>query len=258
VVVVVLTVVHLVNELQRHEHSALFGGVVGAGILVFLLALALAYRRSVVAAVAVGVLAFAELALQISTHFAVGPTDLSTLAPTQGIGFTIVLVFLGTACLMTLVVAIVYTTNPDGQARRLRSLPLLGVSLAGAVLLLLHAADDVPRKGFGGLSVEDGTLIAVVTAAVWVVGAMWMASALRRGAILVAGATLNVWWPFYTLHLAPSGVSLDAIRHQSGLIFVLVAAAAAISAAYGFVVAVLWLGLASIPWRVRALRIVRA
>jgi hypothetical protein len=251
-IIVPLTVIHLVDEMQRHEYIGLYAVVVAVGILGFLLSLFLAYRGSLLAAIAVGVLAFGELALQVSTHFAAGPTDLSTLVPTQGMWFIIVLLFLGTACLLELVVALVATINGDGWARQIRSLPLLAVSVTGASLFLLHAAYDVRWKGFGGLNVEDGALLAMVTAALWILGALWTASAIRRGTILVSVSTLNVWWPFYTLHLGPSGVSLTAIGHRSGLGFALIAAGAALLAAYAFLVAILWLGFVSMPPHIRA------
>jgi hypothetical protein len=254
--IVPLTVIHLIDEMLRHEYIGLYTAVVVAGIFGFLVSLALAYRGSILAAIAVGVLAFAELALQVSTHFAAGPTDLSTLAPKQGTWFTIVLLFLGTACLLELVVALVATINGDGRARQMRSLLLLAVSVVGASLLLLHAAYEVRWKGFGGPNVEDGALFAMVIAAVWILGALWTASAVRRGAVLVALATVNVWWPFYTLHLSRSGVSLAAIRHRSGLGFALIAAGAGGLAAYTFVVAILWLGFVSMPPQGRA-RIIR-
>ncbi len=249
---VVLTLIHLANELQRHEHSTLFAAVIVAGTLVFLAALAFTYRGSTLAAVAVGVLAFGELALQLSTHFAAGPLALSALAPTEGVWFTVVLFFLATTCLLTLAVAAVATTNAFGHARRTGSLPLVWVSLAGALLLLLHAVDDVGRKGFGGLSVEDGAFVALPTASAWVLGALWTAGPLRRGLILVAVATANVWWPIYTLHLSPSGVSLARIQQHGGLGFALVAAGAGVLALYAFVVAILWLGAVSLPDRARA------
>jgi hypothetical protein len=249
---VVLTLIHLANELHRREHSPQFAAVVVVGSLVFLAGLAFAYRGSTLAAVAVGVLAFGELALQLSTHFAAGPLALSALAPTEGIWFTIVLFFLAATCLLTLAVAVVATTNPFGHARRTGSLPLVGVSVAGALLLLLHAVDDVGRNGFGGLSVEDGAFVAVATAAAWVVGALWTAGGLRRGLIVVAVATLNVWWPIYTLHLSPSGVSLARIQQKSGIGLALIAAGAGALALGAFVVAIVWLALVSLPDRARA------
>jgi hypothetical protein len=216
---VVLTLIHLASELQRHEHSTLFAAVVVLGSLAFLAGLAFASRGSTLAAVAVGVLAFGELALQLSTHFAAGPLALSALAPTGGIWFTIVLFFLAATCLLTLAVAVVATTNAFGHARRTGSLPLVGVS-------------------------------AVATA--WVLGALWTAGALRRGLIVVAVATLNVWWPIYTLHLSPAGVSLARIQQKSGIGFALIAAGAGALALCAFVVAILWLVLVSLPDRARA------
>src|SRR5207245_1437422 len=249
---VVLTLIHLTSELHRQEHTLLFAAVVVVGSLAFLAGLAFAYRGSTLGAVAVGVLAFGELALQLSSHFAAGPLALSGLAPTEGIWFSVVVFFLAATCLLTLAVAVVATTNACGRAQRTGSLPLVGVSVLGALLLLLHAVDDVGRSGVGGLSVEDGAFVAVATAAAWVLGALWTGGALRRGLMVVAVATLNVWWPIYALHLSPSGVSLARIQQKSGLVFALIAAGAGALALCACVVAIVWLALVSLPDRARA------
>jgi hypothetical protein len=94
--------------------------------------------------------------------------------------------------------------------------------------------------------------VAIATAAIWVLGALWTAGGLRRGLILVAVATLNVWWPIYTLHVSPSGVSLARIQQKSGVGFALIAAGAGALALCTFVVAILWLVLVSMPDRARA------
>src|SRR5207245_2740483 len=116
---VVLTLIHLTSELQRQEHTLLFAAVVVVGSLAFLAGLAFAYRGSTLGAVAVGVLAFGELALQLSSHFAAGPLALSGLAPTEGIWFSVVVFFLAATCLLTLAVVVADLRAAPQPVRRL-------------------------------------------------------------------------------------------------------------------------------------------
>src|SRR6202022_3486746 len=113
----------------------------------------------------------------------------------------------------------------------------LAISVPGIILVLLHAADDLGRGGFGSLSPEDGSFTSMVIVTIWALGALWTASHPRRGSLLVAIATLFVLVPFYTLHLA-GGVSLATIAQKSGPVWAVIAGALAGCAALSLVIAV--------------------
>jgi len=178
---------------------------------------------------------------RLISWLAIGVYAVEFLTPSRGIGFPVNLMLLEVACAISFITAIVCISNPRGTTRRLESFPFLLVALAGASTLILHAAEDIGRKGFGSISIEDGVAVAALTATAWIIGALWMAGAPRRGAMLVALATLNVVIPFITLHLAKGGVSLDQIAKQSGAGWAVLAAAMAILAAASLIGSVSWL-----------------
>ncbi|TMF57741.1 MAG: hypothetical protein E6I22_03375 [Chloroflexi bacterium] len=107
----------------------------------------------------------------------------------------------------------------------------LAISVAGVIFLILHAADDLGRGGFGSISPE------------WVLGGLSTAGHLRRGTFFVIAATLFVLIPFYNLHLASGGVSLGKIASESGMAWALVAAATAVCAGLALAFSLLVLGL---------------
>lgn len=208
--------VHLFDEVQRTEVDVLYAVIAVVVSQMWLFSLFFAWRGNRLALAFAGFLAFAEFGVQASTHFAIGIYAVEFLAPTRGIGFTVNLLLLEVACAVCFVSAIICASNPRGTSRRLGSFPFLLVALAGASAVLLHAANDVGLRSFGSVSIEDGLAFAVLTATLWIIGALWMAGAPRLGAVLVAVATANVVIPFVTLHLAKGGISLDEIAKRSG------------------------------------------
>ena len=241
VLAIAMGLVHLFDEVQRAEVDVFYAVIAVIVSQVWLLSLFFAWRGNPLALALAGFLAFAEFGVQASTHFAIGVYAVEFLTPSRGIGFPVNLMLLEVACAISFITAIVCISNPRGTTRRLESFPFLLVALAGASTLILHAAEDIGRKGFGSISIEDGVAVAALTATAWIIGALWMAGAPRRGAMLVALATLNVVIPFITLHLAKGGVSLDQIAKQSGAGWAVLAAAMAILAAASLIGSVSWL-----------------
>jgi hypothetical protein len=244
VLAIALGLVHLFDEVQRNEVDVLYAVAAVIVSQIWLLSLFFAWRGNQLALALAGLLAFAEFGVQASTHFAIGLYAVEFLVPTRGIGLPVNLMLLEVACAISFTAAVVCVTRPRGSVRRLDSFPFLLVAMVGASTLILHAADDVWRKGFGSLNIEDGLLVASITAAVWIIGALWMAGAPRVGAGLVALATANVVIPFVTLHLAKGGVSLDQIAKGSGAGWAVVAAAMAILATASFLGALAYFALA--------------
>jgi hypothetical protein len=243
VLAIAMGLVHLFDEVQRAEVDVFYAVAAVIVSQLWLLSLFFAWRGNQLALAFAGLLAFAEFGLQASTHFAVGLYAVEFLTPSRGIGFPVNLMLLEVACAISFITAIISISNPRGTATRMDSFPFLLVALAGASALILHAADDIWRKGFGSLSVEDGIAVAVITATVWIIGALWMAGAPRLGSILVAAASANVVIPFVTLHLAKGSISLDQIARQSGAGWAVAAAAMAILAASSLIGAVVFFAL---------------
>ena len=243
-VAIALGLLHLVDEVQRGETRAtlIWVAVLLAGV--WLLSLFLIWRGNRVALLVAGTIAFAEFATQGLNHFVSGGSiDLGALARTRGLPAAIALLFLGPSCLIMCVAAMDCAANPRGRATGWRGLIALGLSAAGGTLVLLHAADDLHRSGFGSLSAEDGAFVAMVIATVWVLGGLSTAGHLRRGTFFVIAATLFVLIPFYNLHLASGGVSLGKIASESGMAWALVAAATAVCAGLALAFSLLVLGL---------------
>jgi hypothetical protein len=238
---IAMGLVHLFDEVQRTEVDVFYAVVAAIVSQLWLLSLFFAWRGNQLALALAGFLAFAEFGVQASTHFAIGVYAVEFLTPSRGIGFPVNLMLLEVACAISFVTAIVCISNPRGTIQRLESFPFLLVALAGASALILHAADDIGRKGFGAIGIEDGVAVASITATIWIIGALWMAGAPRLGAVLVALATANVVIPFITLHLAKGGVSLSQIAKQSGAGWAVLAAAMAILAAASLIGSVTWL-----------------
>jgi hypothetical protein len=241
VLAIAMGLVHLFDEVQRTEVDVFYAVIAVIVSQVWLLSLFLAWRGNQLALALAAFLAFAEFGVQASTHFAIGVNAVEFLTPSRGIGFPVNLMLLEVACAISFITAIVCISNPRGTVRRLESFPFLLVALAGASALILHAANDIGRQGFGSLSIEDGVAVATITATAWIIGALWMAGAPRLGAVLVALATADVVIPFATLHLANGGVSLDQIARQSGVGWAVLAAAMAILAAASLIGSLTWL-----------------
>jgi hypothetical protein len=240
---IAMGLVHLFDEVQRAEVDVLYAVIAVIVSQLWLLGLFFAWRGNQFALALAGFLAFAEFGIQLSTHFAIGIYAIEFLTPSRGIAFPVNLMLLEVACALSFISAIVCISNPRGASSRLESFPFLLVALAGASTVILHAADDIWRKGFGSLSIEDGVALASITAAVWIIGALWMAGAPRLGTVLVMLATANVVIPFITLHLAKGGVSLDRIAKESGAGWAVLAAAMAILAAASFLAALTFFAL---------------
>lgn len=235
--------VHLADELQLNQFATAYAVVAVVVSQAWLVSVFFAFRRSRIALTVGALIAFAEFAIQAASHFAAGPQALSSVISSRGLSFAVTLLLLEPACIIACIAALICVTNATGTTRQLRSFPFLLLALLGSSLVLLHAADDIARTGFGTLSIEDGTLVAMLTVTVWVMGALWMATARRFGALLVVAATLNVVIPFYTLHLAAGGVSLPTIAAKSGAGWSVLAAAMAGVALFSLVAAVGWLAL---------------
>jgi len=230
-------VLHLVDEVQRTESAGIFLlAVIGLGVI-WLVSLGIAWRGSRIALFIAGLLAFAEFGLQATNHFITGGSqDISTLALHRGLAVGITLLALGPACLLTSIAAIEAVSNPRGRSVSRTGLVQLAISVPGVIFLILHAADDLGRGGFGSISPEDGSFLAMVIATIWALGALWTAGHPRRGSVLTAVATGFVLVPFYSLHLA-GGVSLATIAQKSGAVWAVVAGAMAGCAALAFALA---------------------
>jgi hypothetical protein len=230
-------VLHLVDEVQRTESAGIFLlALIGLGTI-WLVSLGIAWRGSRIALFIAGLLAFAEFGLQASNHFITGGSqDISTLSLHRGLAVGITLLALGPACLLTSIAAIEAVSNPRGRSVSRLGMAQLATSVPGVIFVLLHTADDLGRGGFGSLSPEDGSFLAMVIATVWALGALWTASHHRRGSVLTVVATSFVLVPFYTLHLA-GGVSLATIAQKSGPVWAVIAGAMAGCAALAFALA---------------------
>ena len=240
---IAMGLLHVVDELQLNQVGTAYAAVAVVVSLAWLVSVFFTFRGSRIALTIGALIAFTEFATQAVSHFTAGPQGLSSVISSRGLGFAVTLLLLEPACVIACIAALICVTNATGTTRQLRSFPVLLLALVGSSLVLLHAADDIGRAGFGKLSIEDGTLVAMLTVTVWVMGALWMATARRRGALLVAAATLNVVIPFYTLHLAAGGVSLPTIAAKSGVGWSMLAAAMAGLALFSLVAAIGWLAL---------------
>jgi hypothetical protein len=246
--------IHLVDEVQLNQHGTAYAVVVVLLSQAWLASLFFGFlgRRSALAISAA--FALTEFAIQASTHFAIGQYALTFMVPAKGVGYAETLLLVEPACIVNVIAAMLCVSNPSGTVHRLHSFPFLLLALIGGSLVLLHAGDDLGRKGFGSLSLEDGALVAMLTATVWLMGSLWMASSRRLGLLLVIAATLNVLLPFYILHLGPGGVALGTIASQSGLGWAILAATMAGVALASLVASIGWLSLAMASAAFSALR----
>jgi hypothetical protein len=205
--------------------------------VVWLVSIVLAFMGFRLGIFLAAALAFVDFGVIATGHFESGTGALGTFVKSEGLPVATVAMGLLVACVLTVVTAAVLWGNPHGRDRRLDTLPLLLVAVAGAVLTILQATDGVHRDSFGSSNTEDGAFAAAVTASLWLLGGLWIARARRVGALLIMLATFIVWYSFLTLHLLKGGIPLSVVAAKSGVIWAVFSAAAAILAAASFLTA---------------------
>jgi hypothetical protein len=215
------------------------GGLVG---VVWLVSLYLAWRGSRLGIFLAGLIAFIEFGVIAAAHFVTAPWDIDIYSKHEGLALAAVLIALLATCALTAMAAVVSWTHATGRDHRLETVPLLVVSVVGAILVVLHATDNVQRTDFGSAKPEDGAFAAAVAVILWLAGALWIARVRRTGALLVAVGTFIVWYSFITLHVV-AGTSISAIATQSGAIWAAIALGAATLGLASFLVALGFLGL---------------
>ena len=229
-----------VFTLLHERHSGQVNGVytIVALILgtVWLACLVLAFRGFRIGIFGAAALAFADFGVTASSHFASGPGAMGAFVRTEGLPVATVAMGLVCACVLTVISASVAWSHATSRYRRLDTLPLLLVALAGAVLVILQATDGVHRDNFGSANTEDGAFAAAVTASLWLLGGLWIARVRRVGALMIVLATFIVSYSFVTLHLLKGGTSLSEVASKSGTSWAVFAAAAAVLAAASFLV----------------------
>jgi len=210
--------------------------------------LVLAFRGKKPGVAIAGGIAFVEFGLISSSHFVSGPAAMSTFAKGEGLSVAPVLMTLMVMCLLTFMTAVVCWTHPTGRLRRIRMLPFLLTSIAGATLVILYATDSVRRNDFGTASPEDGTFAASVSATFWLFGGLWIARVRKTGALLIGLGTFMATFSFIALHIVKGGHTLAEISAQSGPAWGVVAAAMAGLAAISLTIALVILA-RSLLWQ---------
>jgi len=227
----------LLHERHSGQVDVVYVVVALAVGAVWVACLVLAFLGSRIGVFVAGAIAFADFGVTASGHFESGPGAISTFVRSEGLPVATVAIGLICACVVTVISATVAWTNGKGRNRRLDTLPLLLVALAGTVLLILQATDGVHRDSFGSANTEDGAFAAAVTACLWLLGGLWIARVRRVGALLIMLASFIVWYSFVGLHLLKGGTSLSEVAAKSGTAWAVFAAAAAILAMASFLVA---------------------
>lgn len=236
-----LTGVALAGVNLWHEfHAAIVDRNIALGRaasgVVWLVAIILGFLGLRLGVFVAGAIAFAEFALTASTHFESGASaSLENFVKKEGVTMAPVDMVLLLACIMLVIGAAAAWTSPNGRNHQLATLPLFMASLVGAALVIAQASDDFRRTDFGSANPEDGAFAAVILAALWLVGGLWISSVRRTGALFIALATFGVWYSFVTLHVV-SGTTVNQIASNSGLVWAISAAGAAIVAAASFLV----------------------
>lgn len=237
---------NLVHELRSTNVDIIYvavGAVVG---VIWLVSLYLAWRGFHLAVFLAGLIAFTEFGVIAAGHFVSAPWEIDVYAKHEGLATASVLIALLPACALTVMAAIVSWSHPRGRLRQLETLPLLLVSLLGAILAVLHATDNVARKDFGTASPEDGAFAAGVAVILWLVGALWLARARRTGALLIMLGTFILADGFVTLHLL-GGTPVSGIASKSGVVWAGIALGMATLAVASFVAALTFLVAALAP-----------
>lgn len=236
---------------ERHSGQVdvvylVIGLIVG---VIWLASLVLAFRGFRLGIFLAAAFAFIDFGVTATSHFESGAGALGTLVKSEGLPVATAAMSLLCACVLTVVSAAVLWGNPRGRDRRLDTLPLLLVAVAGAVLVILQATDGVHRDSFGSSNTEDGAFAAAVTASIWLLGGLWIARVRRVGALLIMLATFIVWYSFLTLHLLKGGTSLSEVAARSGVIWAIFSASAAILAVASFLMALVLLAVAVVRGR---------
>lgn len=234
---------NLFHEIHAAQVDRSYTIVALAAGIVWLACVVLGFLGWPIGLLGAGTIAFIELGVVATTHFAQGAGAIGSYARSEGLPLATALMGLVLACVLTIMAVIVCWSHATGHSKRWATLPILIVSAVGALLAILEATDNVHLgsmglPGFGSTSAEDGTFGAAVTASLWLVGGLWIARVRRTGALLVALATFGVCYSFVTLHLEKGGTSMSTIATKSGLIWAFIAAAAAVLAAASFLFAV--------------------
>ena len=222
-----LGAINLFHERHVSEVGNLYLGIAVAIGILWLASLVLAFRGFKPGVAAAGSIAFVEFGVIGSSHFVTGPAGMSAYVKSEGLSVAPILMALMVTCLLTFMTAIVCWSHPTGHLKRVRMLPFLLSSVAGAVLVILYATDSVRRDDFGTASQEDGTFAAVVSASFWLFGGLWIARARKTGALLIGLGTFMATFSFTALHLARGTHSIVDIAAKSGPGWAVVATAMA-------------------------------
>ena len=233
---------NLVHELHSTNVDIIYVVVAGLVGVVWLVSLFLAWRGSRLGIFLAGLIAFVEFGVIASGHFVTASWDIDLYSKHEGLALAAVLIALLPSCALTVIAAVVSWTHSTGRDHRPETVPLLVVSVLGAILVVLHATDNVRRGDFGAAKPEDGAFAAAVAVILWLVGAFWIARVRRTGAILIALGTFIVWYSFVTLHVV-AGISVSGIAAQSGTIWAVIALGAATLALASFLTALAFLAL---------------
>ena len=242
----VFTLLHERHTGQVDAVYMIIGLIVG---VIWLACLVLAYRGFRIGIFGAAALGFIDFGVTATSHFEIGPASLGSFVKSEGLPVATVAMGLLCACVLTVVAAAAAWGNARGRDRRLGTLPLLLVAVAGAIVVILSATDGVHRDSFGSANTEDGAFAAAVTASLWLLGGLWITRARRVGALLIMLATFIVWYSFVTLHLVKGATSLSQVAATSGVIWVVFSASAAILAGASFLVALALLAAAVVRRR---------
>lgn len=227
----------LLHERHSGEVDAVYlivGLIVG---VIWLACLVLAFRGIRTGIFLAAAFAFIDFGVTATSHFEAGSAALGSFVKSEGLPVATAAMGLLCACVVTVVAAAVAWGNAQGRDRRLNTLPLLLIAVAGAALVILQATDGVHRDSFGTATTEDGAFAAAVTASLWLLGGLWIARLRRVGALIIMLATFIVWYSFIGLHLLKGGATLSQVAAKSGVVWAIFSAAAAILAAASFLVA---------------------
>ena len=228
------TLLHERHSGQVDTFYLIVGLIVG---VIWLASVVLAFRGFRTGIFLAAAFAFIDFGVTATSLFEAGPASMGSFVKSEGLPVATVAMGLLCACILTVVAAAAAWGNARGRDRRLNTLPLLLVAVAGAVLVILQATDGVHRDSFGTANIEDGAFGASVTASLWLLGGLWIARVRRVGALIIMLATFVVWYSFIGLHLLKGGTTLSQVAAKSGVIWAVFWASAAILAVASFLVA---------------------
>ena len=232
-----LAAFNLPHELHSTNVDVLYTAVAAVVCLIWLGSLLLAWRGNRLGIFVAGLVAFIEFGVIAASHFVTAPFDVDVYAAKEGLPAAGVLIGLLPACALTVMAAIVGWSHLRGRLRSLKTLPILVVSVVGAILTVLHVTDSVRRKDFGAMLPEDAAFVAVVGIILWLIGGLWIGRSRRIGALLLMLGTAIIVYPFITLHLV-GATPIAAIAQKSGALWAGVALAMATLASACFLTAV--------------------